>query len=110
MVINTNNSKLNNNKQLKLIQNTDNLVKNINKLFILNNRNKLDISFVKTISDKQKKIILYIDELNNIINAQKDIIKLKDYENQQLISDNNIVRSNIDIMMNRYGLNYKKRV
>lgn len=105
----------NHNSQLETIKNfninahNDYLFKNINNLLITNNTKNLNITIVNTNTNSQK-ILTYIDELNEIINNQKETIKLKDYENQQLIKDNIIVKSNIDILINRYGLDYIKRV
>jgi hypothetical protein len=87
--------------------NTDKYLENINSLLLPNNNFRVNVYPNNVISanrkkEKEKLNILY-DKLKLATTQFENIEK----ENQQLVNENKILKLNLEILMDRYGLTYK---
>ena len=87
--------------------NKDKYLENINILLQPTNNHKLSVYFNNIIFENKKKMKGEIDELNKKLKLVTTELEVNEKENQQLVNENKILKTNLDILMRRYGLMYK---
>jgi len=87
--------------------NKDKYLENINILLQPTNNHKLSVYSNNFIFENKKKMKGEIDVLNKKLKFVTTQLEVNEKENQQLVNENKILKTNLDILMRRYGLMYK---
>lgn len=109
-IVNNDKTQVKNNTDIpEVINSVPQNIININSLLSKNNednRKNGDISAnsTNTIYGDVNNIMSHINELNEKIIYYNTLAKLKEKENQQLINENKILRTNLELIKRRYNL------